>query len=58
MNGGADLQVPSMNSHGPERMMEIVTALSMLGDVLTDLIVKLASATTDEYRHSTRKPRP
>jgi hypothetical protein len=47
-----------MNSHGPERMMEIVTALSMLGDVLTDLIVKLASATTDEYRHSTRKPRP
>jgi hypothetical protein len=37
-----------MNSHGPERMVEIVTALSVLGDVLTDLIVKLASATPNE----------
>jgi hypothetical protein len=34
--------------HGPEGMVEIVIALSVLGDVLTDLIVKLASATPDE----------
>jgi hypothetical protein len=31
---------------GPE--LEIVTAISVLGDVLSDLIVKLASATADE----------
>jgi hypothetical protein len=37
-----------MDSHGPERMVEIVIALSVLGDVLKNLIVKLASATTDE----------
>jgi hypothetical protein len=48
MNGTADPDVPSMVSDGPERMVEIVTALSVLSDVLTDLIVKLASATTDE----------
>jgi hypothetical protein len=36
------------SSHGPERMAEIVTALSVLGDVLAALIVKLASATADE----------
>ena len=33
---------------GSERMVEIVTAISVLGDILSDLIVKLASATADE----------
>jgi dsDNA-specific endonuclease/ATPase MutS2 len=37
-----------MDTRSPERMVEVVTALSVLSDVLTDLIVKLASATTDE----------
>jgi hypothetical protein len=36
------------SSHGPERMAEMVTALSVLGEVLAALIVKLASATADE----------
>jgi hypothetical protein len=36
--GGSNSQVLSMDSHGPERMVEIVTALSVLGDVLSDLI--------------------
>jgi hypothetical protein len=36
------------SSDGSERMLEIVTALSVLGDVLAALIVKLASATADE----------
>jgi hypothetical protein len=40
--------VPSMDSHSPERMVEIIATLSVLGDVLTDLIVKLASATPNE----------
>jgi hypothetical protein len=40
MNGAADPQVPLMDSHGSERMV--------VGDVLTDLVAKLASATTDE----------
>jgi hypothetical protein len=37
-----------MDSGGPERMAEIVTAISVLGEVLSELIVKLASATADE----------
>jgi hypothetical protein len=37
-----------MDTRGPERVVEIVTAISVLGDVLSDLIVKLASATADE----------
>ena len=37
-----------MASDGPERMVEIVTALAIVGEVLAALIVKLASATADE----------
>jgi hypothetical protein len=37
-----------MASDGPERMVEIVTALAVVGEVLAALIVKLASATADE----------
>jgi hypothetical protein len=37
-----------MSSHSPRRMVEIIAALSVFGDVLTDLIVKLASATPNE----------
>jgi hypothetical protein len=36
------------SSDGPERMVEIVTALAVVGEVLAGLIVKLASATADE----------
>jgi hypothetical protein len=37
-----------MDSDGPERMVEIVTALAVVGEVLADLLVKLASATPAE----------
>jgi hypothetical protein len=37
-----------MASDGPERMIEIVTTLAVVGEVLAALIVKLASATADE----------
>jgi hypothetical protein len=36
------------HSDGPERMVEMVTALSVLGEVLAALVVKLASATAVE----------
>jgi hypothetical protein len=37
-----------MASDGSERMTEIVAALSVVSQVLADLVVKLASATPDE----------
>ena len=37
-----------MASDGPERMVETVTAIAVVGEVLAALIVKLASATADE----------
>jgi hypothetical protein len=39
---------PPVASDGPERMIEIVTTLAVVGEVLAALIVKLASATADE----------
>jgi hypothetical protein len=36
------------SSDGPERMVEIVTALAVVGEVLAGLLVKLASATPAE----------
>jgi precorrin isomerase len=37
-----------MDSLVPSEWWKLFTALSVLGDILKDLIVKLASATTDE----------
>jgi hypothetical protein len=37
-----------MNSEGSERMAEIVTTLAVVGEVLAQLVVKLASATAAE----------
>ena len=37
-----------MNSDGSERMTEIVTTLAVVGEVLAQLVVKLASATAAE----------
>jgi hypothetical protein len=37
-----------MGADGPDRMMEVVTALSVFSKLLADLVAKLASAASDE----------